>query len=464
MKTDQIKYDVFISCKSEDYPEAIAIHEYLEEQGLRVFMADVELRKKGRDVYGEIIDSALESVDHMIVFTSNAAYVNSTYVKSEWRTFVEEKRSGRKTGNIVTILKGVQIDDLPIALRSVQFFPYGDYASVIDYLPIQNPQISAPDQPPVASPSGTGALIHVESDLDCRIFRFGKEIGLALKGEDTLIRLTHGKHKLEFVSLDNDADRLSILFPVPENDYEDILTVELLAVKQQREAEATKAETESLVQEETEQENIEHKNVNDNSSKNVSKDNLTRCKTTYNIGDYYCDGIKQGVVFEVSSDGKHGKILSLEQSLIRVRWCSVEEFVAGQSKTEAFDEEEGMNNQRKIQQINGWSDKYPAFKWCADQGEGWYLPAIEELKLFTLNDTIRNAVNRTLQAKEGIKLFDRGDEFCDYWSSTESKRNIGFNVRLKEWKDSACGVYMYNGDTHSSYKNSNYYVRAVSAF
>ena len=114
-------------------------------------------------------------------------------------------------------------------------------------------------------------MIHVESDLDCRIFRFGKEIGLALKGEDTLIRLTHGKHKLEFVSLDNDADRLSILFPVPENDYEDILTVELLAVKQQREAEATKAETESLVQEETEQENIEHNNVNDNSSKNVSK-------------------------------------------------------------------------------------------------------------------------------------------------------------------------------------------------
>ena len=129
-----MKYDVFISCKSEDYHLALPIHHFLTDQGLNVFLADVELRKKGRDVYGEIIDAALESADHLIVFTSKASYVDTTYVKSEWRTFVEEKRSGRKIGNIITILKGVAIADLPIALRSVQSFAYADYQLSIDYL------------------------------------------------------------------------------------------------------------------------------------------------------------------------------------------------------------------------------------------------------------------------------------------------------------------------------------------
>jgi hypothetical protein len=34
----------------------------------------------------------------------------------------------------------------------------------------------------------------------------------------------------------------------------------------------------------------------------------------YEIGDYYNDGVKEGVVFEVSADGKHGKIVSMTES------------------------------------------------------------------------------------------------------------------------------------------------------
>ncbi len=34
----------------------------------------------------------------------------------------------------------------------------------------------------------------------------------------------------------------------------------------------------------------------------------------YKVGDYYHDGVKAGVVFEVTPDGKHGKIVSLGQS------------------------------------------------------------------------------------------------------------------------------------------------------
>lgn len=37
-------------------------------------------------------------------------------------------------------------------------------------------------------------------------------------------------------------------------------------------------------------------------------------RSTYRVGDYYNDGMKEGIVFEVTSGGKKGKIMSLNQS------------------------------------------------------------------------------------------------------------------------------------------------------
>ena len=34
-------------------------------------------------------------------------------------------------------------------------------------------------------------------------------------------------------------------------------------------------------------------------------------RSTYRVGDYYNDGMKEGIVFEVTSGGKKGKIMSL---------------------------------------------------------------------------------------------------------------------------------------------------------
>ena len=136
---------------------------------------------------------------------------------------------------------------------------------------------------------------------------------------------------------------------------------------------------------------------------------------TYQVGDFYDDGTKQGVVFEVSEDGHHGKIVSMEQSM--QRWCSEAEYDQG-IKTGATDRRNGMTNQRKIEQINNWRNKYPAFAWCADLGEGWYLPAIEESKKISLDDVVYDKVNRTLQKMGATKLFARG-ELGWYWSSPE---------------------------------------------
>ena len=143
-----MKYDVFISCKSEDYNIGRQVYEFLTNyRGLNisVFMADRELRKRGNADYGTVIDEALDSSTHLIIVASNADYLKetSTYVYEEWHTFVEEIRSGRKKGNILTIFTdGVDLKDVPIALRNRQSFPFTEYSSIIDYLNVSDDFLS----------------------------------------------------------------------------------------------------------------------------------------------------------------------------------------------------------------------------------------------------------------------------------------------------------------------------------
>ena len=167
---------------------------------------------------------------------------------------------------------------------------------------------------------------------------------------------------------------------------------------------------------------------------------------TYKVGDYYDDGTKQGVVFEVTADGKHGKIVSLTESG-KLEWSSGEN--DRKRWIGADDEYNGANNMAKVKQIAGWREKYPAFAWCADLGEDWYLPAIEELKKFTRDDDVRKAVNRTLATK-GKQIANIGDVYW-YWSSTE--------------EDEFCAWYVFMRIGRAYYnKYYNYRVRAVSAF
>ena len=131
------QYDVFISCKSEDYPFAKKVYKYLKELNYNVFLANEELRKKGIAEYGKIIDEALDSSTHMIIIASKPEHIESSYVQSEWRTFIEEKRTGRKTGNIITIIN-FNISSLPISLRQFESFDFKHYSEICAYLPIKD--------------------------------------------------------------------------------------------------------------------------------------------------------------------------------------------------------------------------------------------------------------------------------------------------------------------------------------
>lgn len=160
----------------------------------------------------------------------------------------------------------------------------------------------------------------------------------------------------------------------------------------------------------------------------------------YQVGDYYDDGTKQGVVFEVDESGRHGKIVGLNET--KLRWCAIEEYER-RVQTEVTDKINGRNNQLRIEKIADWRTKYPAFAWCADQGEGWYLPAVEELRVIY---RVKDKVVRTLEKMSRDKIQNAG-----YWSSTEEDE-------LYAWI-----VHMYGGTYYGSRRNRNY-VRAVSAF
>ena len=129
---------------------------------------------------------------------------------------------------------------------------------------------------------------------------------------------------------------------------------------------------------------------------------------SYKAGDYYPDpdvdvadaeAVKkiEGIVF--SSNGTHGKILSLTESS-GLKWN-----IDG-AKDGTLDENNGTANWNTIKAKDASFANYPAFAWCASLGDGWYIPAINELI------EIRTAWGSTIEEKEAFnkRISDIGGE------------------------------------------------------
>ena len=174
---------------------------------------------------------------------------------------------------------------------------------------------------------------------------------------------------------------------------------------------------------------------------------LDCCKTivlkTYKVGDYYNDGVREGVVFEVTLDGQHGKIVSMKQSMSPLEWSSdydeQRRLIGADSKTD------GATNMAKIKTVSDWQNKYPAFAWCADLGDGWYLPANDELLIIFIN-----------KDKIQPRLVGKMRDF--YWSSTEE------NYQDSNGEFCAWWVNMFLGYLDLYHKSNYIFVRAVATF
>ncbi len=159
---------------------------------------------------------------------------------------------------------------------------------------------------------------------------------------------------------------------------------------------------------------------------------------TYQIGDIVRINGAEGVVFEVSDGGKHGKVVSVKESE-KLMWAPGEN--EQYRLIGANNEYNGAYNMAKVKQIADWRYKYPAFAWCAVLGGEWYLPAKAELLAIYRN---KDVIDKALSLRNGGHL-------SYYWSSSEQSYFV--------WR-----VHMGDGNTRSGPKDLNFYVRAVSAF
>lgn len=131
------KVDVFISHKSEDFIAAKPLYDYLMSKGISAFLSERSLPALSGADYSAEIDEALEHAKNIVVIASSKENVNSGWVKYEWSTFANEKRSGRKDGNIVTLIaEKMQPVDLPILLRQFEVIPLTEYEMVQQFIKI----------------------------------------------------------------------------------------------------------------------------------------------------------------------------------------------------------------------------------------------------------------------------------------------------------------------------------------
>ncbi|MBN1570592.1 MAG: TIR domain-containing protein [Acidobacteria bacterium] len=116
---------VFICSRNTDYPYAEVVYQFLVSAGLPVFFSRESLPELGISDYRKQIDRALDEAEHMIVVSSSVDNALSPWVEAEWGFFINEKRSGRKTGNLITIaVGGLQPAGLPPSLRYFEVIPY----------------------------------------------------------------------------------------------------------------------------------------------------------------------------------------------------------------------------------------------------------------------------------------------------------------------------------------------------
>lgn len=177
----------------------------------------------------------------------------------------------------------------------------------------------------------------------------------------------------------------------------------------------------------------------------------------YKVGDYYEENGNKGIVFAIETDVYETTwcyVFSLDEA--DLQWskinvdCGYNHGGTGQWMTEdLFNPNYGGQN----------IDDYPAFKWCIEHGEGWFMPSTKELQwIWTLisggthkfdSDSVK-AYNKLLVEKGGMPFNE-----TYYMSSNENSTDMMEVVAFME--DSIVCLEPYKTST-------NFTVRAAYRF
>lgn len=171
-------------------------------------------------------------------------------------------------------------------------------------------------------------------------------------------------------------------------------------------------------------------------------------EVVYAVGDYYEQDGVAGIVYKVAQDGKSGMLLSLEEGDCAWAWDMA--LTGANSKTD------GQFNLAAVSAVGNWKERYPMFKWCADLGEGWYVPSVDELydlylafngKMGANNTAMQTFFNNCITSNGGVALAGKA-----YRSSTETEEYFALLVNFAD------------GGKFDDYKAYRYSVRAVRSF
>lgn len=176
---------------------------------------------------------------------------------------------------------------------------------------------------------------------------------------------------------------------------------------------------------------------------------------TYKIGDVYDKGGVKGVVFYVDDSGEHGLLVS--PSGFEGKWCKKEQ---ANNTINCYDEKDGAVNMETIATYikdndASW-DEFPLFQWARSLGEGWYIPASDELKLLAkainggeeYSEKNINKFAKILKKEKGQGFINKGlghpDDFMNIYSSTEMRDSQGlvFSLFFQETSGSKFGTAM----------------------
>lgn len=129
------------------------------------------------------------------------------------------------------------------------------------------------------------AIVRINSDLPCLIYRFGKEIGRADTHDYTEIYLPKGKHRLSFVSSENSNDKVDLEKEILDIEYEEIIDVCIFPIKNARILKE-RAEQERLEQIRQEQKRREQEHLAELRRIEEEKRNREEALKPYKIAPY----------------------------------------------------------------------------------------------------------------------------------------------------------------------------------
>ena len=169
----------------------------------------------------------------------------------------------------------------------------------------------------------------------------------------------------------------------------------------------------------------------------------------FELYDFYNLNGVQGLVIAVDESGKHGTLISLDET--EAQWCTDPTLMAQAYYDDAHD------NLEEVLKVDPTLEYFPAMKWCMDKNKdgisGWYMPALGELKTFwnllyenteLINDKI---VATGAPGAEAIKTdwWDTDGYFSSSLSMSDGVRCVSFSMfggvvtALMEQTD-VCGV------------------------